>query len=67
MTTKQINQLEVGDRVASVEGVTMDDAYAVTEVRMVTVKGRTFPAFVLLEGGRFWPTGRTDPRTCSVV
>jgi len=67
MTTKRINQLAVGDRVASVEGVTFDAICTVTEVRTVTVKGKTFPAFVLLNGGRFWPTGKADPRTCSVV
>lgn len=65
--TKNINQLAVGDRVTAIGDQPMLQPYEVTEIRNVTLKGKTFPAFIILEGGRFWPTGRTDPRTCTIV
>lgn len=65
-TTKQLNELIVGERVSAVGDRTFDQPYAVTEIRKVTVRGRTFTAFVKLEGGRFWPTGADDRRIVTV-
>ena len=67
MTTKRINELAVGDRVTAVDGTVMDDVYEVTQVRTATIKGKTFPTFIILQGGRFWPTGKADVRTCVVA
>ena len=69
---KRINQLVAGDVVISITNIDetttiFQQPYMVTSITEVTLKGKTFPVFIKLEGGRFWPTGKDDPRTCEIT
>jgi hypothetical protein len=61
--TKRLNELQVGDRVSVVDGTVLAEILTVTRVR----RTGEVPAIVMLDGGRFWPTGADDLRTVDTV
>lgn len=67
MTTKQLRSLQPGDTVVAIDDMALTTPATVASLKLVTVGKSTFPAFVMLDGGRFWTTGKNDTRIVTVA